>query len=104
MAEGVEITRELNRNFILADSFQFLARQGNSIPLFLRYQAQLERLYRRAVEESERVRKLRPESKRNEPISSPPIRPGGAGDLGAGALKDPRGVGASAPPPFPGGV
>ena len=39
--------------FILADGFQLLARPGNSIPLMLRYQAQLERLYRRAVEEFE---------------------------------------------------
>jgi hypothetical protein len=61
MAEGIEITRDLNRNFILADGFQLLARQGNSIPLFLRYQVQAERLYRRAVEEFERLKKLRPE-------------------------------------------
>ena len=67
MAAGIEITRELNRNFILADGFQLLVRQGNSIPLFLRYQAQVERLYRRAVEEFERVKKLRPELP-NEPI------------------------------------
>jgi hypothetical protein len=102
MAEGVEITRALNRNFILADGFQLLARQGNSIPLMLRYQAQAERLYRRAVEEFERLRKLRPElpdepvsgddepaqpeenttsaplsdASPNEPIPSPALRPG----------------------------
>jgi len=68
LAEGIEITRDLNRNFILADGFQLLVRQGNSIPLFLRYQAQAERLYRRAVEEFERLKKLRPELP-NEPIS-----------------------------------
>ena len=39
-----------------------------SIPLFLRYQAQVERLYRRAVEEFERLKKLWPELP-NEPIS-----------------------------------
>ena len=61
MAEGIEITRQINRNFILADGFQLLARQGNSIPLFLRYQVQAERLYRRAVEEFERLKRLRPE-------------------------------------------
>jgi hypothetical protein len=44
MAEGVEITRELNRNFILAVGFQLLVRRGNSIPPMLRYQAQAERL------------------------------------------------------------
>ena len=101
--------------FILADGFQLLARPGNSIPLMLRYQAQLERLYRRAVEEFERVKKLRPElsdepiseddepiepqenttdsssqeRSPNEPISSPSVRPSGAGPSaglgGAGA-------------------
>jgi hypothetical protein len=60
MAEGVEITRELNRNFILADGFQLLVRQGNSIPLMLRSQAQAERPPC-PVEEFERVRKLRPQ-------------------------------------------
>src|SRR5215472_13032334 len=77
--------------------------------LFLRYQAQAERLYRRAVEEFERVKKLRAElsdepvseddeltepqenttdpspqePSPNEPISSPPLRPSGAGGLAA---------------------
>jgi hypothetical protein len=134
---GIEVTLAQNRNYMLADGFFRLARQGNGIQLFLRYQAQAERLYRRAVEEFERLRKLRPElggpgARRsvpdsacqpgppapnepisaddpgrasgfsgagdrrsvpdvvpgpapNEPISSPPVRPSGAG--------------ASAPPP-----
>lgn len=37
----------------LAEGFHRLARQANSWSLFLRYQAQAERLYRRAVEEFE---------------------------------------------------
>jgi len=57
----MEITRALNRNFILADGLQLLVRHGNSIPLFLRYQVQAERLYRRALEEFERLKNLRPE-------------------------------------------
>jgi hypothetical protein len=44
LAEGIEITRDLNRNFSLADGFQLLARQGDSIPLFLHYQAEVERV------------------------------------------------------------
>jgi hypothetical protein len=113
---GLEIAQAQNRNFCLADGFLRLARHGNGIQLFLRYQAQTERLYRRAVEDFERIRKLRPElpnepisgddeatepeenttgsagdlvagSTPNEPISSPPLRPSGAG---ASAL----------PPPF----
>ena len=105
---GLEITQAQNRNFYVADGFLRLARQGNGIQLFLRYQAQAERLYRRAVEEFERVKKLRPELSDepiseddeptepeentndsspqelspDEPISSPPLRPeGGAGGL-----------------------
>jgi hypothetical protein len=58
---GIEITQAQNRNYCLADGFLRLARQGNGIQLFLRYQAQAERLYRRAVEEFERVKKLRGE-------------------------------------------
>jgi hypothetical protein len=107
---GIEITQAQNRNYCLADGFFRLARQGNGIQLFLRYQAQVERLYRRAVEEFERVKKLRPElsdepiseddepiepeentndsspqePSPNEPISSPPLRPCSAGDLVAG--------------------
>ena len=44
LAEGIEVTRDLNRNFILADGSELLACQGNSIPLFLGYQAQVEHL------------------------------------------------------------
>ena len=58
---GLGISKTQNRNSCLADGFLRLARHGNGIQLFLRYQAQTERLYRRAVEEFERVRKLRPE-------------------------------------------
>jgi hypothetical protein len=96
---GIEITQAQNRNYCLADGFLRLARQGNGIQLFLRYQAQAERLYRRAVEDFERVRKLRAElpiepileddppaepeenttdSSSSEPAPSEPI-PGGAG-------------------------
>ena len=64
---GIEITQAQNRNYCLADGFLRLARQGNGIQLFLRYQAQAERLYRRAVEEFERVKKLRGELP-SEPI------------------------------------
>jgi len=40
-----------------------MVKQSNSWSLFLRYQAQTERHYRRAVEEFERVRALTPESR-----------------------------------------
>jgi hypothetical protein len=57
----IEITRAQNRNYLLAEGFQRMARQSNSWSLLLRYQAQAERHYRRAVEEFERLRALRDE-------------------------------------------
>jgi hypothetical protein len=87
---GLEIAQAQNRNFCLADGFLRLARHGNGIQIFLQYQAQTERLYRRAVEDFERIRKLRPELP-NEPISQneEPSEPtentkGSAGGLAAG--------------------
>ena len=63
----IEITRTQNRNYALAEGFHRLVRQASSWSLFLRYQAQAERLYRRAVEELERLKALRDELP-NEPI------------------------------------
>jgi hypothetical protein len=63
----IEVTRAQNRNYALADGFHRLARQANSWSLFLRYQAQAERHYRRAVEEFERLKVLRKELP-NEPV------------------------------------
>jgi len=63
----IEIARAQNRNYALADGFHRLARKDNTFPLLLRYKVQTERLYRRAVEEFERLKRLRPELP-NEPI------------------------------------
>jgi hypothetical protein len=64
----IEITRAQNRNYALAEGFHRMARQpDNTWSLFLRYQAQAERHYRRAVEEFDRLKRLRPELP-NEPI------------------------------------
>src|SRR5882724_9960175 len=57
----IEITRAQNRNYALADGFHRMAKQGNAFTLLLRYKAQAERLYRRAVEEFDRLKALRPE-------------------------------------------
>src|ERR1700758_4577853 len=78
---GIEVTLAQNRNYMLADGFFRLARQGNGMQLFLRYQAQAERLYRRAVEEFERLKKLRPELP-NKPIQW--NRPPGLSDSSTG--------------------
>ena len=57
----IEITRAQNRNYALADGFHRIAKQGNAFTLFLRYKAQTERPYRRAVEEFDRLKDLRHE-------------------------------------------
>jgi hypothetical protein len=64
----IEITRAQNRNYALAEGFHRMSKQSNSWALFLRYQTQAERLYRRAIEEFERLKALRPVLP-NEPIS-----------------------------------
>ena len=56
----LEVTRAQNRNYLLAEGFHRITRQSNSWTLFLRYQAQAERLYRRALEEFDRLKALRP--------------------------------------------
>ena len=66
----IEVTRAQNRNYLLGDGFHRLNRQANSFSLLLRYQAQDERHYRRAMEEFDRLKALR-EELANEPIPSP---------------------------------
>jgi hypothetical protein len=62
----IEVSQAQNRNYLLGDGFHRLIRQNNSFALLLRYQAQAERQYRRAIEEFERLKALR-EELRNEP-------------------------------------
>jgi hypothetical protein len=62
-----EITQAQNRNYLFAEGFHRLNKYSNSFTLFLRYQAQTERLYRRAIEEFNRLKALRHELP-NEPI------------------------------------
>ena len=61
MIGDLEITRAQNRNFSVAEGMTRMAKKSNVWSLFLRYQAQTERLYRRAVEEFERLKRLRAE-------------------------------------------
>src|ERR1039457_5041984 len=65
-----EITKAQNRNYLFAEGFHRLNKYSNSFTLFLRYQAQTERLYRRAIEEFNRLKALRHELP-NEPIKHP---------------------------------
>jgi len=56
-----QLTREQNRNFALAEGFHRMTAQSPGWALFFRYQAQAERLYRRALQEFERLKVLRGE-------------------------------------------
>ncbi|MBZ5582249.1 MAG: hypothetical protein LAQ30_08605 [Acidobacteriia bacterium] len=70
LTAGIEVTKAQNRAYALAEGLQDQVRKSRSFSLFLRYQAQTERLYRRAIEEFERLRALRAELP-NEPILEP---------------------------------
>src|ERR1022692_791604 len=59
VGDNIEVPRTQNRAFWLAHGFKILGRQSNLASTFLRFQAQAERLYRRAVEDFDRLRKLR---------------------------------------------
>ncbi|HXB75593.1 MAG TPA: hypothetical protein VNY05_45590 [Candidatus Acidoferrales bacterium] len=75
MVDGdIEVTRQQNRNYCLTEGFHSIAKKSNAIGLFLRYQAQFERLYRCAVEEFDRLKALRHELP-HEPISDPQPEP-----------------------------
>ena len=67
---NIEITQAQNRNYALAEGFHRMTsnKASNTWSLFMRYKVQTERLYRRAIEEFERLKALRHELP-NEPIS-----------------------------------
>jgi len=62
----IEITRAQNRNYCIAEGFRRIAKESNAIGLMLRYRAQAEREYRRAIEDFDRLKALRHEMP-NEP-------------------------------------
>jgi hypothetical protein len=70
----IPTTREQNRNYALGEGFHRMVKTSDAWKLFLRYQAQAERQYRRAIEEFERLKALRHELP-NEPISVPQPEP-----------------------------
>ena len=86
-----EITQAQNRNYLYAEGFHRLNKYSNSFTLFLRYQAQTERLYRRAIEEFERLKALRHElpnepisdtqPEANETVNTPETKPSPAGNI-----------------------
>ncbi len=66
----LEVTRVQNRNYALAEGFLRMVKHANTWTVFLRYQAQAERIYRRAVDDLERLIRLR-DKLPNEPNSGP---------------------------------
>jgi hypothetical protein len=71
LTSDLEVTRLQNRNICLAEGFQRMTyKKSATWEIFLRYQAQCERHYRRAIEEFDRLKALRPELP-NEPILDP---------------------------------
>jgi hypothetical protein len=69
LIDGLQIARGQNHGFFLGEGFRRLCAAKGNDPwrTFLRYQAQAERNYRRALEEFERLKALRNELP-NEPI------------------------------------
>ena len=68
LTRDLEVTQLQNRNILLAEGFQRMTdRKSPTWHIFLRYQAQCERHYRRAIEEFDRLKALRSELP-NEPI------------------------------------
>jgi hypothetical protein len=67
----IQVTRAQNRSLCLAVGFDRLFGKSDAWKLFLRYQSQTERLYRRAVEDFDRLKALRAEFP-NEPIDADP--------------------------------
>ena len=67
LAGDIEVTRAQNGNFLLDEGFRRSVGKSNAWSVLLRYQAQTERHYRRAVEEFDRLKALRQETP-NEPI------------------------------------
>jgi hypothetical protein len=78
LTEGLQVTAEQVHAYLTAFGFRRLSVTTKTLPVFLRYQAQAERLYRRAAEELQRLRDLRPSLTTpppDDPVSSSKIEP-----------------------------
>ena len=86
LTDGLQLTVGQNHNYWLACGFRtVLSRQPLTFTFLLRYQAQAERLYRRAVEDFDRLKKLRtefdtepmldPQAVQPEPVAPPETNP-----------------------------
>ena len=74
--ERCDITRAQNRNYGLGAGFHRFVQKANTWSLFLRYQAQAERNYRRGIEDLERLRSMRDELAMEQSVcEQPPVNP-----------------------------
>jgi len=95
ISQGIETTLAQNRAFWLAYGLNIFNRQSNIASTFLRFQAQAERLHRRAVEDFHRLLKLRgqlpPEKYEvpNEPNIEPTPEPQPTANTAAPAIPQP---------------
>jgi len=71
--ERCDITRSQNRNYGLGAGFHHFVQKANTWSLFLRYQAQAERNYRRAIEDLDRLRSIRGELAAEQVICERPV-------------------------------
>ncbi len=74
--EAVDITRAQNRNYAFATGFDRFTQKSTSWSLLLRYQAQAQHNYRRAVEDLDRLRAMRDELAVEQSLcEQPPAQP-----------------------------
>jgi hypothetical protein len=71
----IEIARAQNRNFAAGEGFRRIAKESNLWALLIRFQTHAERQYRRALEEFDRLKKLRPELPNEPNIGTSPEPP-----------------------------
>src|SRR5579883_1959016 len=67
----IEITRAQNRNYAAGEGFRTMSIESDVWSLLIRYQVNADRQYRRAIEDYERVKRLRPEMP-NQPVDPKP--------------------------------
>lgn len=108
LESNADAKREQTRNFALADGFDRMSRRSNSWSLYLRYQSQAERLYRRAIEAYDDVRKRREAVSPNEANFEPQLEesaehnePDGEPNLPPAEANPAEPAPAAWPPPVP---
>ena len=111
LANGIDIPLEQHRAYWLAFGFNSFTRQSNIAATFLRFQAQAERLHRRAVEDFHRLLKLRgqlppekyqdPIEPKIEPIPAPQPAENTAAPVAGPPIPQPANEPALYPPPTP---